>query len=211
MAKLDLRKMYKHLYQPSARKVEVVDVPPFQFAMIDGQIEPGCLPGDSSSFQQALQALYGISYTLKFTSKLREENPVDYTVMALEGLWWVEEGEFDISNPGNWRWTAMILQPDHITGAMFRDALAQVRKKKPNPALDRLRLETFHEGLCMQVMHIGPYAEEPATIARMDAFARENGYTLRGKHHEIYLGDPRRAAPEKLKTVLRHPIERANE
>ncbi len=211
MEKLDLRKMYKHLYQPSARKVEVVEVPSLQFGMIDGEIEPGVLPGDSPTFQQAVEALYGISYTLKFTSKRREEDPIDYPVMALEGLWWVEEGEFDITKPGNWRWTAMILQPDHITETMFQEALAQLRRKKPSPALEKLRLETFHEGLCMQVMHIGPYAEEPATIARMEAFAQENGYVRRGKHHEIYLGDPRRAAPEKLKTVLRQPIQKASE
>ena len=103
----------------------------------------------------------------------------------------------------------MMMQPDHITPAMFADALAQLRKKRPNPALDQLRFETFHEGLCIQIMHLGPYAEEPATIAKMDAFAREHGYTLHGKHHEIYLGDPRRAAPEKLKTVLRHPVLKA--
>jgi hypothetical protein len=128
--------------------------------------------------------------------------------MTLEGLWWVEGGEFDITHPGGWRWTAMILQPDHITPEMSLDALAQLRKKKPGPALDRLRLERFHEGLCLQIMHIGPYAAEPATIARMDVFAQENGYRKRGVHHEIYLGDPRRGDPAKLKTVLRQPIER---
>jgi hypothetical protein len=210
MEKLNLRKMYKHLYQPSAREIEVVQVPPFQFAMIDGEIDPGVLPGDSPSFRQALEALYGISYTLKFASKKCKENPIDYKVMALEGLWWVEEGEFEITNPSNWRWTAMIMQPDHITEAVFQEALAQLREKKPGLALHKLRLERFDEGLCMQVMHIGPYAEEPATIARMEAFARENGYVRRGKHHEIYLGDPRRAAPEKLKTVLRQPIEKVS-
>jgi hypothetical protein len=210
MEKLDLRKMYKHLYQPSAKKVDVVEVPPLQFAMIDGQIEAGVLPGDSPAFQQAVEALYGISYTLKFASKKRGENPIDYKVMALEGLWSVAEGEFEITNPSNWRWTAMIMQPDHITEAMFQEALAQLQKKKPSLAVDKLRLERFHEGLCMQVMHIGPYAEEPATIARMDQFARENGYVHRGKHHEIYIGDPRRAAPEKLKTVLRQPVEKAS-
>jgi hypothetical protein len=165
----------------------------------------------TARWNPALEALYGISYTLKFASKLRQENPIDYTVMALEGLWWVEGREFDITQPENWRWTAMIMQPGHITGAMFQEALAQLREKKPSPALDKMRFETFHEGQSMQIMHIGRYSEEPATLAKMDAFARENGYTLRGKHHEIYLGDPRRAAPEKLKTVLRHPIRRASE
>lgn len=207
MEKLDLRKQYRHLYLPSAKVVEVVDVPPFQFALVDGQIEPGSSPGLSPAFQQALEALYGISYSLKFMSKLRKENPIDYTVMALEALWWVEDGQFDISHPGGWCWIAMMLQPDHITSDMFEDALVQLRKKKPSPALELLRFETFHEGLSMQIMHVGPYADEPATIAKMHAFAREKGYSLRGKHHEIYLGDPRRSAPEKLKTVLRQPVQ----
>ena len=207
MSKLDLRKELKHLYAPSAKKVEVVDVPRFQFAMVDGEIEPGRGPEDSPAFQEALEALYGISYTLKFASKLRKEDPLDYTVMALEGLWWVEEGEFDITHPEGWRWTLMIMQPDHITPGMYEDALRQLRQKKGDrPAFSRLRFEGFQEGLCVQTMHVGPYAEEPATIARMHAFAQENGYRLCGKHHEIYLGDPRRASPEKMKTVLRHPI-----
>ena len=147
-------------------------------------------------------------------SKLRQDDPVDYTVMALEGLWWIDasRGEFDIRQPGNWLWTVMMMQPEHITPRMFRDALAQLRKKKPSPALDKLRFETFREGLCVQIMHIGPYADEPATVDKLRAFAAENG--LRdlvgrgGKHHEIYLGDPRKAAPSRLKTVLRHPVEK---
>ena len=209
MEKLDLRKQFKHLYLPSAKKVEVVEVPEFQFAMVDGEIEPGQSPGTSPFFQQAMMALYGIAYTLKFMSKLRKENPIDYTMMSLEGLWWVEGGEFDITNPGNWRWTVMIMQPDHISQEMYQGALEQLRKKRPSPALDELRFEKFHEGLCLQTMHIGPYAEEMTTIARMDAYAQENGYSMHGKHHEIYLGDPRRAEPSKLKTVLRHPVRKA--
>lgn len=197
----------KYLYAPSAKQVALVDVPEFQFAQIDGAIEPGQAPGTSPAFEQAMSALYGITYTLKFMSKQRADDPIDYTVMTLEGLWWVEEGEFDITQPGNWRWTMMILQPEHITPAMFAEGLAQLRKKRgDSPALDKLRLARFHEGLALQIMHIGPYANEPATIARMDAFAQEKGYRMIGKHHEIYLGDPRNAAPEKLKTILRHPV-----
>ena len=115
MDKLDLRKQLKHLYQPSAKKVEVVDVPPLLFAMIDGAIEPGSEPGMSPAFAEALQALYGISYTLKFMCKQRAEIPIDYTVMGLEALWWVEDGRFDITVKDNWFWQAMILQPDFIT------------------------------------------------------------------------------------------------
>ena len=209
MQKLDLRKELKHLYNPSARRVEVVDVPRFNFVMIDGVIEPGHGPGSSPGFQEAMQALYGASYTLKFMSKLRKDDPVDYPVMALEGLWWVESGQFSFTRMDNWMYTLMIMHPDHITQAMFEDAVQQVRVKRgDNPTLAHLRWEQFEEGLCMQTMHIGPYASEPATIEKMDAFAREHGYTLHGKHHEIYLGDPRRTQPEKLKTVLRHPISK---
>jgi hypothetical protein len=209
MEKLDLRKQFKHLYQPSAKKVEVVDVPSLQFTLIDGEIEPGASPGTSPAFSQAMEALYGISYTLKFMSKQRKENPIDYGVMALEALWWTETGEYDLTQPEGWKWTAMIMQPDHLNFEMFQDALAQLRQKKPNPALDLLRFESFTEGLCIQMMHIGPYKTEPITIAKMDAFAAEHGYRMHGKHHEIYLGNPMRAAEEKLKTVLRHPVEPA--
>ncbi|MCX6030958.1 MAG: GyrI-like domain-containing protein [Chloroflexi bacterium] len=210
MDKLDLRNELKYLYAPSAKKVEVVEAPEFQFAMIHGRIESGAEPGNSPAFKQAMEALYGVSYTLKFMSKLRKEDPIDYGVMTLEGLWWIEEGEFSLDRKDNWLYTVMILQPDHITAEMFDEARAQVRKKRgDSPALAELRLERFHEGLAIQIMHIGPYATEPATVAKMDAFAQEHGFVKRGKHHEIYMGDPLRAAPEKLKTILRHPVTKA--
>jgi hypothetical protein len=206
---LDLRKELKQFYAPSAKKVELVDVPEFQFAMISGAIEPGMEPGNSPAFASAMEALYGVTYTLKFMSKLRKVDPIDYPVMALEGLWWVDDGEFRIERKDNYVWTVMILQPDHITPEMFEEARAQVAKKRgESPALAQLRLERFREGLCVQILHIGPYATEPDTMARMDAFAAEHGYVMCGKHHEIYLGNPLRAAPDKLKTVLRHPVER---
>ncbi len=209
MTTLDLRKQWKHLYAPSAKKVELVDVPELKFVMIDGRIERGEAPGTSPGFEEAMGALYSAAYTLKFMSKLAKDDPIDYPVMALEGLWWVEDGKFDIAIKDNWVYTVMIMQPNHITPAMFAEALAQAAKKKPNPALSRLRFESFREGLCVQTMHIGPYATEPATLENMHRWAAENGYRLAGKHHEIYLGDPRRADPEKMKTVLRHGVERA--
>jgi hypothetical protein len=210
MEKLDLRKELKTLYAPSAKKVDLVDVPKFKFLMIDGAIEPGQGPGTSPRFAENMQALYNAAYTLKFMVKQRKENPVDYPVMALEGLWWVEDGHFDINVKDNWFYTVMILQPDLVTVALFKDALAQMRKKKGDqPAFSLLRLEAFAEGRCVQIMHIGPYANEPATVAKMDAFAAEQGYVKTGKHHEIYLGNPLRADPSKLKTILRHPVEKA--
>jgi hypothetical protein len=209
MITLDLRKDLKAFYAPSAKKVEVVDVPRWQFIMIDGLIEPGQGPGSSPAFHAAMEAMYGAAYTLKFMSKLSKKDPVDYPVMALEGLWWVEGGEFSFDRKDNWAYTLMILVPDLITQAKFQEALSQMRQKKGDqPDFARLRLESFQEGLCIQTMHIGPYDTEPATIEKMDNFARENGYRLHGKHHEIYLGNPLRAQPEKLKTILRHPVER---
>jgi hypothetical protein len=213
MKTLDLKKQYKNLYGPSTKKIEFVQVPKLQFAMIDGAIEKGSEPGKSPLFVEATQALYSISYTLKFMFKKRKANAIDYPVMALEGLWWVEDGTFDIFRKDNWFYTLMIMQPSVIIEEAFEEAVEQVRAKKgDSPSLAKVRLEEYEEGLCMQTMHVGPYATEPATVEMMRAFALENGYQdcvgLGGKHHEIYLGDPRKADPAKLKTVLRHPIEK---
>ena len=211
MKVLDLKKQYKGLYQPSAKKPILVQLPNLQFAMIDGFIEKGSEPGRSQTFAEATQALYSLSYTLKFMLKKRKTNAIDYPVMALEGLWWVEDGTFDIFRKDNWFYTLMIMQPDVITPQIFEEAREQVRKKKgDSEMLSNLRLEHFEEGHCVQVMHIGPYATEPATVDRMRAFALENGFKdnvgPNGKHHEIYISDPRKVAPEKMKTVLRHPV-----
>jgi hypothetical protein len=219
LVKLDLKKQLKHLYLPSAKQPALVEVPEMQFAMLDGQIEPGTLPGDSPGFTVALGALFGISYTLKFVSKKRPVDPVDYTVMALEGLWTTPQGGFDYRTTGDWLWTLMIMQPDHITLEMFGEAKEQLKAKLAkqgkdggDPATyDRLRLERFTEGLCVQMMHIGPYLDEPRTLEKMESFAGDNGYVFRGRHHEIYLGDPRTAKPENLRTVLRHPVEEAGQ
>jgi hypothetical protein len=211
MKMLDLKRDLKAFYQPSAKKPEIVAVPPFQFAMIDGAIEKGSEPGKSRAFQEATQAIYGIAYTLKFMLKKRKTNAVDYPVMALEGLWWVTDGKFDITIKDNWHYMLMILQPEVVTPEIFAEGLAEVKRKRgDSPALSKLRLGFFEEGLSVQMMHIGPYATEPATLKTMLDFASEQGYGdrvgLGGKHHEIYLGDPRKADPSKLKTVLRHPI-----
>ncbi|MEW6406896.1 MAG: hypothetical protein AB1649_34395 [Chloroflexota bacterium] len=175
MQTLDLKKDLKYLYHPPAKKIEVVDVPAMNFVMIDGAIEPDEMPGKSPLFQENMMALYGAAYTLKFSAKFRKQDPFDYPVMASEGLWWIEDGVFDITKPGNWKYTLMIMQPDQVTPGMFADALAELRKKKGDlPAFARLRLEAFAEGLCVQTMHVGPYATEPATLERMRAFMAEN-------------------------------------
>jgi hypothetical protein len=207
--KIDLKKQYKRLYTPSAKTPEIIDVPALNFAMLDDAVPAGTPPAESQAFQDGLQAAYGVVYTLKFTSKLCKENPLDFSVMALEGLWWTASGDFDFQRREDWYFTLMIMLPDFISPAMFQEAVEQIKKKKDNPSIPKLRLEYFQEGLCVQVMYLGPYANEPATISRMHQYAFEQGYRLRGKHHEIYLGDPRRASPEKLKTILRHPVEKA--
>lgn len=207
MKTLDLRKELKHLYSPSAKKVQLIEVPRFNFLMIDGAIEKGHAPGTSPRFQEDMQAMYSAAYTLKFMYKQRPEDPVDYPVMALEGLWWVEDGHFDIKIKDNWFYRLLILQPEVVTQTALDEALIQMHKKKGDqPGFSRLRLEPFEEGLCVQIMHIGPYDAEPVTVTIMDAFCSENGYAKTGHHHEIYLGNPLRAEPEKLKTILRHPV-----
>lgn len=225
IVKLDLKKQLKHLYQPSPRQVALVDVPEMQFVLIDGQMEPDTMPGDSPQFAAAVGALYGISYTLKFMSKKRSVDPIDYTVMALEGLWTTPAGGADYATSDQWQWTLMMMQPEHITPEMFAEGLEHLRAKRAKEAkaanaaesaqaelgmLERLRFEEFKEGECIQIMHIGPYSDEPVTLAKMDEFARENGYVFIGPHHEIYLGDPRTAKPENLRTVLRHQVGRAS-
>lgn len=206
--KLDLRKQHKEFYMPSAREVVLVDVPEFLFLALDGTVGTGVRPGDSEDFREAMGAIYGVGYSLKFMSKLRAVDPIDFTVMAVEGLWATESGDkfhFDWREPSLFR--LLMMQPDHITSEMFERAVADTRAKRPGQALDRLRLERWCEGPSVQIMHIGPYADEPATLNRMDAFVEDHGYVFHGRHHEIYVGDPTRSKPENLKTVLRHPVK----
>ncbi|MEN6409252.1 MAG: GyrI-like domain-containing protein [Anaerolineaceae bacterium] len=154
----------------------------------------------------ALQALYGLSYTLKF--QIKKDLELDYTVMGLEGLWWVPDmNDFTVDNKDAWLWTMMIRQPDQVTPEQFERARVDVIKKKGEGSYNQVRLERFEEGLCAQVMHIGPYAAEAPTIQALHAFIAAAGRTRRGKHHEIYLGDPRRTDPAKLRTILRQPAE----
>ncbi len=204
MTKTDFKKELKHLYRPSAKKMAIVDVQPMQFLMIDGHGDPNT----SQAYREALDTLYAVAYTLKFASKKQLQR--DYVVMPLEGLWWAEDMiEFSQDDKDAWDWTAMIMQPDWISAEMVEEAKEAAARKKDLPALPKLRFESFREGLAVQIMHIGSYADEAPTIARMHAFIEENGYQLAGKHHEIYLSDPRRTAPEKLKTVLRQPVKQA--
>jgi hypothetical protein len=203
MAKIDFKKELKHLYQPSAKEVSVVDVPDMNFLMVNGQGDPATSP----EYQEALETLYTMAYQLKFTIKARHPE-LDYVLPPPEGLWWAKDmAAFSMNDRDAWQWTAMIMQPDHVTQALFDEAVDKVKQKKDLPGLGKLRFERYHEGRAVQIMHLGPYAAEAPTIQKLHAFARENGYELRGKHHEIYLNDPRRTAPEKIKTVIRQPVQ----
>lgn len=212
MVIVDLRRQWRSLYQPKPGRYEVVDVPELPFLAIDGRIEPDSSPESSANFAADTAALYGLAYTLKFGLRKRAESPVEYPVMPLEGLWWITEGEFDLARPDNWHYTLMILIPEELSADEFAAALTAMRAKRGNrPEFDGLRLQRFAEGRCVQVMHIGPYAAEPETLAGLPRFLADAGLTdlvgsSGGKHHEIYIGDPGKAAPEKLKTILRHPV-----
>ena len=202
--KLDLKKELNHLYQPSAKNPVILDVPAMTFLMLDGEGDPNTSP----VYQAVVEALYGVSYTLKFQSKKQGR---DYVVMPLEGLWWgtpMGQHRFTEEDKAKFKWTMMIAQPDFITEAMVGVAIQEARHKKGLENLDKLRFEIFEEGTVVQILYFGPYNDEGPTIERLHQFAADQGYQLRGKHHEIYLNDPRRTAPEKLKTVLRHPIEK---
>ncbi|MCF6254978.1 MAG: GyrI-like domain-containing protein [Gammaproteobacteria bacterium] len=202
MEKIDFKKKLKHLYKPSAKRVEVVDVPRMNFFMIDGKGDPNT----SQSFQDAIGVLYPLSYTLKFMIK-RGEIGIDYKVLPLEGLWWADDMlSFSVDNKDSWKWTLMIMQPDLVTKEMVQEAIEQVRVKKNPVSLPLVRFESFEEGKAAQIMHLGPFSEEEPTVEKVHAFIDENGNQRRGKHHEIYLSDIRKAAPEKWKTVIRQPI-----
>lgn len=202
MGKVDYKDKLKQLYKPSAKKVEVVTVPKMNFLMINGQGDPNT----ARSFQEAFESLYALSYTVKFMVK-KGDLAVDYGVMPLEGLWWADDmSKFSVQSKNDWKWTLMILQPEIVTKKLVSEAIKQVREKKNPAALSKLRFEPFSEGKAAQTMHIGPFSEEGPTVQRVHAFIEENGSRLRGKHHEIYLSDIRKAAPAKWKTIIRQPM-----
>lgn len=208
MEKLDFKKEYPDLYLPKAEPM-LIDVPEMTFIMVDGKGDPG-----GAEYIASVQALYALAYTIKM-SKMNTppQGYVEYVVPPLEGLWWGAHG-FDIHDRDSWLWTSMIRQPGFVTPEVFNWAVEECRKKKPEVDVSKARLQPFTEGLCVQVMHTGPYSGEPATVEKMKHFMAVHGLKdMVGdvrKHHEIYLSDPRKTAPEKLKTVLRLPVERIN-
>lgn len=197
--KIDYKKELRSLYNPP-KKIGIVDVPTMNYLMIDGKGNPNT----SEDFQAAIEALYSVSYTLKFSSK---KAGLDYVVMPLEALWYMDNMEdFLHLQKDDWQWTAMIMQPAHITSEMIEVAIEAIRKKKNPASLDKLRFEAYDEGRSVQVLYVGPFDDEHPTIVKMHEFAEENGYAPSGKHHEIYLSDFRKVDPSKLKTVIRQPI-----
>ena len=203
MKKIDYKKELKHLYKPTSKNVEIVDVLDMNFLMIDGQGDPNI----SQEYSDAIETLYAVSYALKFTIK-KGELEIDYGVMPLEGLWWVDDmSQFSIDDKTDWKWTAMIMQPEYVTKELFLDVCKQVERKKNPVALSKIRFELFSEGQVAQTMHLGPFSEEGPTVERVHAFILENKSSPVGKHHEIYLSDIRKAAPEKWKTIIRQPIK----
>lgn len=199
MTKIDLKITYKHLYSPSPKEIVRVDVPEFRFLMIDGEGDPNT----SLAYAQAIEALYAVSYTVKFMVK---KTGTDYAVMPLEGLWWSDDpAVFAANDKAKWKWTMMVLQPDFVPTAKIEEAIAEVKRKKALSAVDRLRVETFAEGHCAQILFIGPFQDEGPTIQRVHDFIQTNS-SLRGKHHEIYLTDIRRADPLKWRTIIRQPM-----
>jgi hypothetical protein len=193
----------EQLYK-AATDPRLVVVPPMAFLMVDGSGDPATDP----EYPDAVAALYALSYALKFA--LKKAAGLDYRVAPLEGLWWADDmREFAAGRKGDWRWTMMIAQPEAVTPALIDAIRVEVPRKKALPALSRVRLESFAEGWAAQILHRGPYVDEGPTIERLHRFIREQGYTFDGrwqKHHEIYLSDPTRTAPERLKTILRQPV-----
>ncbi len=205
MANLDMKKTLKHLYKPSDKQVSLVEIPPMHYLMIDGEGNP-----ETIQYQQSVEALYNLAYGIRALSK---NDGVTFTVMPLEGLWTIKgqdapPDDFTLTqdDKDNFVWTLMILQPEHITSDIVEQARVKAsQKKQPAVLLDKVRFEEYNEGMAVQIMHIGSYADEGPTVARLHHYIADNGWSLSKNHHEIYLSDPRKVAPEKLKTIIRQP------
>jgi len=199
---INFKKELKYLYQPSSKEVVMVDVPPMNFLMVDGEGDPNT----SQAFSDAIAALFAVSYTVKFMIK-KSIMAIDYSVMPLEGLWWADDmSKFSPEDKSIWKWTVMIMQPLFVTRELVERAIADVKKKKNLITISKVRFEGFEEGKSAQIMHIGPFSEEGPTIERVHEFIETIG-KRRGKHHEIYLSDIRKAAPSKWKTIVRQPLK----
>lgn len=203
--KFDFKKDYKFLFTASVKEPRIVEVPDFKYLMVNGQGDPNQAP----EFPEKVQALYGLAFTLKFILKLDPASPFDFAVPPLSGLWHAADASAFIANrKEEWQWTLMILQPDAVTPELLEKAKVKLAKKKPSPYIDPVYLKLHPEGMALQILHQGPYSAEGPTIVRLHDFMKKNGYTFNGRHHEIYLNDPHRSKPEKLKTIIRQPVRK---
>lgn len=202
MEKIDLKKELKHLYQASAKEVVQVDVPTLDYLMVDGEGDPNT----AQAYADAVEVLFAVSYAAKFMIK-KGPSAIDYAVMPLEGLWWADDmSKFTAKDKSSWKWTAMIVQPSFVTPEIIDRAVTDVKKKKNPTAISKIRVESFSEGRCAQILHIGPFSEEGPTIEKVHQFIASRGKRI-GKHHEIYLSDIRKADPAKWKTIIRQPMQ----
>lgn len=203
MQTIDYRAANRFLLNPKPGIVELIQIPPTRYLMLDGQGDPNT----SEDYRGSFAALYGLAYGLKFHYKKQED--IDYNLLAIEGLWWADPaGSFSMDQRKNWLWTMMLSIPEFIPDSLIQTFKIELMRKKNIPQMEQLYTSWLDEGVCFQIMHIGPYAAEPPTIQFLHSEIQSQGYTLRGKHHEIYLGDPRKSKPEKLKTILRQPVSR---
>lgn len=197
--KVDFKRTLRDLYTAGSVPA-LVDVPRLQYLMIDGHGDPNT----AEEYRQAVSALYSVAYAARFA--LKRAGVLDYGVMPLEGLWWAPDmTRFSVDDKAAWQWTMMIMQPAGVTVQVYADAKGKAATKG-SAAVDRVRLEAFDEGRAAQVLHRGPYSAEGPTVAALHAFIAEQGMALTGKHHEIYLSDPRRSTAEKMKTIIRQPV-----
>lgn len=201
--KIDLWVLHKDIYSPSAKQPQRVRVPPLVYLQVCGKGDPGT----SAAFAQGIGALYGLAFTLKFS--LKKSKGLDFRVMPLSGLYYADDPRvFLTGNKREWQWTIMIPVPSQVSAAQVEKARVEaMARKNASPALPLVSRQTVREGLCVQILHKGPYAAERQTIERLHEYIREQGLTFNGPHHEIYLSDPNRTAPEKLKTIVRQPVK----
>lgn len=200
MTKIDLKREHHDCYAATG-KCDLVDVPELAYLMIDGTGDPNT----AEAYRDAVSALFSVAYKAKFAA--RDDTGVDHTVMPLEGLWWTDDmAEFSMDDKSNWFWTMLIAQPDHVTADHVADAIQHAVTAKHLDAARSIRLERWTEGRAAQILHIGPYAAEAPTIEKLHAFIAETSLSRSGKHHEIYLSDPARVAPERMRTIVRQPV-----
>jgi len=204
IVKIDLWAEHRDVYSPSAKVPQLVTVPPLVYLAVDGSGDPS----KAAAFREAIGALYGLAYTMKFAFK--KEHAIDFRVMPLSGLYHADDpAAFPSPLRDQWKWTLMMPVPSVFTAAVVKKAKADLtRRKGAVPALDLVRRQVVREGLSAQILHVGPYSAEGPTIEKLHAFILESGLEFAGSHHEIYLSDPNRSAPEKMKTIVRQPVKK---